>query len=95
MEITNTGGRAGKEVVQLYIRDKVSSVTTLVKRLKAFKKVNIEPGETEKIDFTVDFDELSLWNQEMKKVVEPGDFEVMIGSSSENIRLKGEFTVVK
>jgi beta-glucosidase len=94
LELKNTGGRLGKEIVQLYIRDKISSVTTPVQRLKGFKKVELSPGETKKVEFTVDFDELSLWNQEMKKVVEPGDFEVQIGSSCEDIRLKGEFSVI-
>lgn len=95
MELKNVGDNAGKEVVQLYIRDKVSSITTPVKLLKGFKKIELQPGETKKVEFTVDFEELSLWNKEMKKVVESGDFEIQVGSSSEDIRLKGEFTVVE
>lgn len=94
LQLKNTGTRPGKEVVQLYIRDKISSVTTPVKKLKGFKKIVLNPGETKEVDFTVDFEELSLWNQEMKKVVEPGDFEVQVGSSCEDIRLKEEFSVV-
>ena len=95
VEIKNTGVRAGKEVVQLYIRDKASSVTTPVKSLKGFKKISLNPGESAKTEFSIDFEELSLWNREMKKVVEPGDFEIQIGSSSEDIRLKCEVTVVE
>lgn len=67
----------------------------LVKQLKGFQKIELQSGESRKIEFTVACDELSLWNREMKKVVEPGDFEIQIGSSSEDIRVKGEFAVVK
>ena len=95
VEIKNTGEKAGKEVVQLYIRDKVSSVSTPIKMLKGFQKISLEPEETKKVEFTVKFEELSLWNKEMKKVVEPGDFEVQIGSSSEDIRLHDEFSVIE
>lgn len=94
VDIKNAGSRAGKEVVQLYIRDKVSSVTTPVKMLKGFQKIGLQPGETKKVEFTIDFDELALWNREMKKEVEPGDFEVQIGNSAECIHLKDEFKVV-
>jgi len=92
VQVSNTGKVIGKEVVQLYIRDKVSSVTTPVKSLKGFKKIELAPGETKQVDFKVDFEELSLWNSEMQRVVEPGDFEVQVGSSSDDIRLKGEFS---
>lgn len=95
VELRNVGAKTGKEVAQVYIRDKVSSVTTPVKMLKAFKKIELKPGVAKKVKFTIDFEELSLWNEEMIKVVEPGDFEIQIGSSSEDIRLKGEFTVVE
>lgn len=94
LSITNEGEVAGKEVVQLYINDKVSSVTTPVKMLKGFAKVELQPGETKKVAFTIDFEDLSLWNKEMIEVVEAGTFEVLVGSSSEDIRLKGEFTVL-
>jgi len=95
VEIKNSGDRTGKEVVQLYLKDKVSSVTTPVKMLKGFQKLELKPGESKKVEFIVDFEELSLWNREMIKVVEPGEFEIQIGSSSEDIRLKDKFTVVK
>jgi len=93
VQVSNTGEVTGKEVVQLYIRDKVSSVTTPVKQLKGFKKIELAPGEKKKVDFTVNYEELSLWNRDMKRVVEPGSFEVQVGSSSDDIRLKGEFIV--
>ena len=94
LEIKNTGKFTGKEVVQLYLNDKVSSVTTPVKELKGFKKIELKPGESKSVEFEIDYDALSLWNQQMKKVVEPGEFEIMIGSSSEDIRLKDNFTVI-
>ena len=93
VQVKNTGSVKGKEVVQLYIRDQVSSVTTPVKMLKGFRKIELEPGESKLVEFTIDFEELSLWNIDMKKVVEPGIFEVQIGSSSDDIRLKSEFSV--
>jgi len=93
VQVSNTGEVTGKEVVQLHIRDKVSSVTTPVKSLKGFKKIELAPGDTKQVEFKVDFDELSLWNIEMQRVVETGTFEVQIGSYSEDIRLRGYFTV--
>ena len=95
VEVKNSGQKTGKEVVQLYLRDKVSSVTTPVQKLKGFKKIFLQPGETKNVDFEIEFEELSLWNAEMKKVVEPGGFEIQIGSSCEDIRLKGKFSVIQ
>jgi len=83
------------EVVQLYINDVISSVNTPVKRLQGFDKVMLNPGEKKKIEFNLKSEQLSLLDQNLKRVVEPGIFKVMIGSSSENIRLKGEFEVKK
>ncbi|WP_223552334.1 glycoside hydrolase family 3 N-terminal domain-containing protein, partial [Aestuariivivens sp. NBU2969] len=85
-DVKNIGDIKGKEVVQLYLNDKVSSVTTPVKMLKGFRKIEIEPGESKLVSFEINFNELSLWNQEMKKLVEPGEFDVLVGSSSEDIR---------
>jgi beta-glucosidase len=93
VKVKNAGLVKGKEVVQLYIRDMVSSVTTPVKLLKGFSKIELEPNESKEVEFMVDFDELSLWNMDMKSVVEPGCFEVQVGSSSEDIRLSGKFVV--
>ena len=91
--IKNTGCRAGAEVVQLYVRDLVSSVTTPVKALKSFCKVFLQPGEELVVKLKIDKEDLMLWNVAMQRVLEPGDFEVYIGASSEDIRLKGSFTV--
>jgi beta-glucosidase len=80
--------------VQLYLNDKVSSVTTPVKLLKGFEKIDLEPGESKRVEFTIVPEDLSLWNQKMIKIVEPGAFEVMVGSSSKDIRLIDEFIVL-
>lgn len=80
--VTNTGAREGAEVVQLYIRDVVSSVTRPIKELKDFSKITLKPGEKKTVTFTITPDKLSFYNRDMKKVVEPGDFEVMVGTSS-------------
>lgn len=94
-EVRNAGERAGREVVQLYIRDVISSVTTPVKQLKGFAKVALEPGEKKTVRFTLTPDDLSLLNRQMVRVVEPGEFRVMIGHSSEDIRMTGSFEVVE
>ena len=85
--ITNTGALAGAEVAQLYVRDLVGSVTTPLLALKGFSRVNLGPGEARTIHFSIGPDALALWNREMKRVVEPGEFKLMIGSSSTDIRL--------
>ncbi len=94
VSVKNTGEMEGKEVVQVYINDKVSSVTTPVKVLKGFKKVNIKPGETITVDFIIPCSELGLWDKNMKYVVEPGDFDIMIGASAEDIRLTDTITIL-
>ncbi len=91
--LTNTGARAGKEVAQVYVRDEVSSVTTPVMKLAAFEKVALQAGEQKPITLAIDSSELALWNVAMRRVVEPGAFTVMVGSSAENIHLQGGFTV--
>ncbi|WP_114938206.1 glycoside hydrolase family 3 N-terminal domain-containing protein [Mucilaginibacter endophyticus] len=91
--IKNTGKVEGEEVVQLYLRDVIASVTTPVKSLKGFKRINLKPGESGTVQFKIDNKELMLWNRQMKQVVEPGEFKVMVGSSSEDIRLRGSFYV--
>jgi beta-glucosidase len=95
VEVKNTGTRAGDEVVQLYTRDLVSSVTTYEKNLRGFERVHLNPGESRKVTFTLTPADLSLWDRNMRFIVEPGEFGVMIGSSSEDIRLKGQFEIVK
>lgn len=82
IDIKNTGTREGSEIVQMYIRDLVSSVTRPVKELKGFKKIKLNAGETETVSLPILPEHLAFTNREMKFVVEPGDFEIMIGSSS-------------
>jgi beta-glucosidase len=88
VKIKNTGKMIGKEVIQVYINDKISSVTTPVKVLKEFKKVEIGPSELVTVSFSIPLEELGLWDKEMKYVIEPGEFEIMVGSSSNDIRLR-------
>ena len=92
LKVTNTGKRAGDEVVQLYIRDVLSSITTYEKNLAGFERVHLEPGETKELSFTIDRKHLELLDADMKWVVEPGDFVLMAGASSEDIRLNGTLT---
>jgi beta-glucosidase len=82
VEITNTGTREGDEIVQLYIRDRVSSVTRPVKELKGFKRITLKPGETKTVAFDLGFEELAFYDVHLERVVEPGTFDVMAGSSS-------------
>jgi beta-glucosidase len=93
VDIQNTGRLAGTEVVQLYTRDLVSSVTTYEKNLRGFARVTLAPRETKTITFVLKPEHLSLWDRNMRFVVEPGAFRVMVGSSSEDIRLKGDFEI--
>lgn len=93
VDVRNIGDRKGDEVVQLYIRDLVASVIKPVKELKGFRKITLEPGETRTVEFTLKHDDLALYDRNMNYVVEPGTFSVMVGSSSEDIRLKGTFEV--
>ena len=86
LKVTNTGGVAGDEVVQLYTRDVLSSVTTYEKNLAGFERVHLQPGETKEVKFTIDKKHLELLDADMKWVVEPGEFVVMAGASSEDIR---------
>jgi beta-glucosidase len=87
VDVTNTGQRAGAEVVQLYIRDLVSSVTRPVKELKGFRKIWLEPGQSATVKLDITPAELSFFDVNMKYVVEPGDFEIMVGNSSRDADL--------
>lgn len=93
VSVRNTGSRDGKEVVQLYVNDRVSSVTTPQKMLKGFDKIELKAGEQKTVTFDLPYDELALWNASMQRVVEPGEFAVMIGRSAEDIALSGSFVV--
>lgn len=87
-EVTNTGDRRGDEVVQLYISDKFSSVVTYESVLRGFERVTLEPGETKRVSFEITPSHLELLDSNMNWTVEPGEFEIRIGASSEDIRLK-------
>jgi len=91
--VKNTGDRAGAEVVQLYLEDVISSVATPVKELRGFAKIALQPGEMKTCQFKLTPDDLALYDVNLRRVVEPGQFRVMVGASSEDIRLRGEFTV--
>jgi len=86
VDVKNTGKVAGDEVVQLYLHDVVSSVTRPIKELKGFKRVSLAPGESKTVQFTLDREAFALWNQEMKRVVEPGAFEIMVGPNSVDLK---------
>ncbi len=94
VDVTNTGSKDGEEVVQLYINDVYSSVTTPFKTLKGFERVYIGKGKTKKVSFSLTSEELSIWNRDMKKVVEPGEFEVMVGGNSQDL-IKTKFEVIE
>ncbi|MBB5395531.1 glycoside hydrolase family 3 N-terminal domain-containing protein [Mucilaginibacter sp. AK015] len=93
VDITNTGQRKGDDVVQLYLKDDVSSVTTYEYDLRGFERVTLNPGEKKTLTFTLHPDDLALLDKNMNWTVEPGTFQVWIGSSSEDIKLKKSFTV--
>jgi len=93
VEVSNTGGRAGDEVVQLYIRDEVSSTVRSYKELKGFSRMNLKAGETKRVTFQVGWEELCFCGPDLRWIVEPGVFTVMVGSSSEDLPLGGFLTV--
>ena len=88
VDVTNTGTRAGAEVVQMYIRDLVSSVTRPIKELKGFQKVALQPGETKTVAIDITPESLAFYDVDMKYVVEPGEFEIMVGNSSRDADLQ-------
>lgn len=94
VELKNTGRYEGTEVVQLYVQDKVGSVTRPVKELKRFQRVNLQPGESKQVMFDLPVSELAFWNIDMKKVVEPGDFKLWVASDSQG-GLTTEFNVAE
>ena len=82
VDVTNTGKMNGDEIVQMYIRDKISSVTRPIKELKGFSKISLKPGETKTVTLEISPEKLSMWDYDMNWVVEPGEFDIMVGSSS-------------
>ena len=91
--VKNTGDRDGQEIVQLYIRDMVASIAQAPILLKSFERVELKKGESKTITFNLGKQELSMYNAQLEEVVEPGDFKVMIGAASDDIRLEGMFTL--
>jgi beta-glucosidase len=94
VDVKNSGARRGDEVVQLYVHDPLSSVTRPVKELKGFRRITLEPGTKKSVTFTLCVSQLGFYNRDMEFVVEPGTTAVMIGSSSDDIRLRGEFEIL-
>lgn len=92
VEVENTGKRAGDEVVQLYIRDQAASVTRPVKELKGFQRITLQPGEKQNVQFKLTSEHLGFYDRNMRFVVEPGEFRVMVGPDSENL-LEASFQV--
>ena len=88
VDVTNTGQRQGTEMVQMYIRDLVSSVTRPVKELKGFERVSLQPGEEKTVAFEITPESLAFYDVNMKYVVEPGEFEIMVGNSSRDCDLQ-------
>ena len=95
LTITNTGKFTGEEVVQMYLQDKFGSVVRPIIELKDFQKIKLEVGESKTIKFTIDNQKLSFYNSKLEFKSEPGDFELMIGSSSADIRLRSNFELLK
>jgi len=94
VEVQNTGHREGDEVVQLYIHDLGASVQRPKKQLVGFQRINLKPGEKRTVSFSVASDQMAFWNVSNKAWdLEPGTFDVLVGSSSEDIRLRGQFKV--
>ena len=95
VDITNIGSRKGDEIVQLYIKGLISSVTTYETQLRGFERITLNPNVTKTVIFTLKPEDLELLDKDMHWTVEPGKFDVLVGSSSEDIRLKGEFEMLK
>jgi beta-glucosidase len=94
-DLTNSGKYAGEEIVQLYLRDDVASPVRPVMELKDFQKIYLRPGESKTIHFTIDKEKLSFYNDKLEWITQPGTFELMIGSASNDIRLHHPFELVK
>jgi beta-glucosidase len=93
VDVRNSGSVAGDEVVQLYLRDVAGSVITYESQLRGFERVHILPGETKTVSFTILPEDMEILDANYRWVVEPGEFTVMVGSSSEDIRQTGKFTI--
>ena len=87
VDVKNIGKVKGDEVVQLYVNDKFSSIITPLKELKGFERITLDVGETKAVEFTLDFDSFKLLNKNFEWVVEKGEFEILVGASSNDIKL--------
>jgi beta-glucosidase len=92
--VQNTGARAADEVVQLYVRDVVAFPTRPVEELRGFLRVSLNPGESKLVTFTLDARQMAFYDERMTLHVQPGQFEVMIGAASDDVRCVGSFEVV-
>jgi beta-glucosidase len=90
VDVTNTGKVAGEEIVQLYIQDKVASITRPVKELKDFKKISLQPGQKTTVQFTIRPEQVAFYNLDMKWNIEPGMFNVFVGGNSQDV-LQSEY----
>lgn len=93
LDVTNSGARTGDEVVQLYMRDPVASISRPVQQLRGFKRVTLQPGETRRVSFTLSADQFALWSRDGGWVIEPGEIELMVGSASDDIRGRASVTL--
>jgi beta-glucosidase len=84
--VTNAGPRAGDEVVQLYVQDRVAGMTRPVKELRGFQRIRLAPRETSTVSFRLDVDDLAYWGPEMRRIAEPGMFVAFVGTSSEQLQ---------
>jgi beta-glucosidase len=94
LQLKNSGAVAGSEVVQLYLRDRSASVVRPIRELKDFQKIALQAGETKRVVFSIDREKLSFYNEQLQWVTEPGDFDLMIGASSSDIRLQTTFDLL-
>ncbi len=92
-DLQNTGKYAGEEVAQLYLRDMVSQPLRPIKELKGFQKLMLQPGETKTVTFTIDKEKLAFYNDKLERITQPGEFNLMIGSASDDIRLQDKFVL--
>ena len=94
LEVCNTGARAGDEVVQLYVNDRVASVTRPVLELKGFARISLEAGARRRVIFGLDLGQLAFYDREMRLIVEPGEIGIMLGASSADLRLETTIEIV-
>jgi len=92
-DLQNIGDRDGDEVVQMYIRDELASVARPIMELKGFQRVTLKKGEQKKVQFVITKEALTMYNLQMEKIVEPGNFRIMIGASSREFKLKDTLTI--